>query len=220
MSNLKPRQFNCNGALQLAYFAAEITLHRRIISSLSMSNQVEGAPSPPPQLIKVCRNAARTRLTASIEFTRDLKAEHLQAFWHSSAINNFALIGIFAAILYVTSDTIEEANSYKEQLYDYRWVLKVNSRSFSIANDALEKIDGVLRNIPGLLSDYAVPGANNPPMIMGPAGPLPQQQQQQPQQQGPILARQLSNSNAMNIANNNAPIQYSTLVQSPTSRST
>ncbi|VEU19568.1 DEKNAAC100608 [Brettanomyces naardenensis] len=150
MSSLRPRQFNNNGALQLSYFATEITLHRRII--LALHQQTD--PPPPPQLVSVCRNAAHTRLTASIEFACELKAEHMQAFWYSSAVNNFALIGVFAAILYVTSSSPEEAAGFKEQLFDYRWVLKVNSRSFDIANRALEKIDGLLRNIPGLLNEY------------------------------------------------------------------
>ncbi|QPG76806.1 hypothetical protein FOA43_004200 [Brettanomyces nanus] len=150
MSSLKPRQFNNNGTLQLSYFATEITLHRRIICVLYQQSD----PAPSQELVRVCRNAAHTRLIASIEFARDLKAEHMQAFWYSSAVNNFALIGVFAALLYVTSGSTSEAASYKEQLFDYRWILKVNSRSFDIASRALEKIDGLLKNIPGLLNEY------------------------------------------------------------------
>ncbi|GMF02980.1 unnamed protein product [[Candida] boidinii] len=108
MNALQLRRLNSNGYLQLAYFAAEITLHRRIISSLDADT--------PPELIRVCRNAARTRLVAAIEFTRDLKPEHIHSFWHSSATSNFTLIGIFASILYVTSETVEEANEYRDQL--------------------------------------------------------------------------------------------------------
>lgn len=151
MNSLKPRQFNSNGSLQLAYFASEITLHRRIISTIYKQK----SPPAPADLRRVCRNAAQSRLAASIEFARDLKAEHMQAFWHSSAVNNFALIGVFATLLYVTSSTPEEAMGFKEQLFDYRWILKVNSRSFDIANRALEKIDGLLKNVPGLHNEYS-----------------------------------------------------------------
>ncbi|KAH3671826.1 hypothetical protein OGAPHI_000012 [Ogataea philodendri] len=149
MNTPKPRKFNSNGYLQLAYFASEITLHRRIISCLHTQKA-----SCPPELVRVCRTAAQARLTASIEFARNLKPEHIQSFWQSAATNNFALIGIFATILYVTSDTDEEANGYRQQLFDYRWILKVNSKSFDIAGEALAKIDGMLKNLPGLLSEY------------------------------------------------------------------
>ncbi|GMM30598.1 Dal81 protein [Martiniozyma asiatica (nom. inval.)] len=182
MSTLKPRQFNSNGNLQLAYFATEMTLHRRIISAIHYSQQaanyitqspgsVKSSQSPhtvgqnfphtqlPPQVIEVCRNAARARLTAAIDFTRELKAEHMQAFWHNSSARNFALIGSFAALLYATSASADEAHILRENVMDYRWLLKVNSRSFSIARDALELVDGVLRNIPGLLTEqYGTPG--------------------------------------------------------------
>ena len=158
MSSIKPRQFNNNGTLQLAYFATEITLHRRIISALYKQRD----PPPPQQLVMVCRNAAKTRLTASIEFARDLKAEHMQAFWYSSAVHNFALIGIFAALLYVTSSSPQEAAAFKEQLFDYRWILKVNSHSFDVASRALEKIDGVLKNIPALLQEPETTASGSP----------------------------------------------------------
>lgn len=158
MASIKPRHFNSNGTLQLAYFATEITLHRRIIAALHSQHD----PAPPQQLVRVCRNAAKTRLTASIEFARDLKAEHMQAFWYSSAVHNFALIGIFAALLYVTSSSPHEAAAYKEQLFDYRWILKVNSHSFDVASRALEKIDGVLKNIPALLQEPETTASGSP----------------------------------------------------------
>lgn len=167
MGTPKPRQFNSNGNLQLAYFAAEMTLHRRIISSIhytrlamagcatghSPNNDPQLQQNVPQQVIDVCRKAARSRLSAAIDFVRDLKPEHLQSFWHNSAANNFALVGVFAALLYVTSSSAEEAAQLKEQVMDYRWILRVNSRSFNVAQDALALMDGVLRNIPGILAE-------------------------------------------------------------------
>ncbi|KAG7810412.1 hypothetical protein KL921_002907 [Ogataea angusta] len=157
MNTLKPRKFNSNGYLQLAYFATEITLHRRIISALHAQKD-----ECQPELVRVCRSAAQARLTASIEFTRNLKPEHIQSFWQSAAVNNFALIGIFATILYVTSDSTEEANGFKQQLFDYRWILKINSKSFDIAGEALSKIDGLIKNIPGLMGEYKDPSTAVP----------------------------------------------------------
>lgn len=207
-NNLK--HFSANGNLQLQYFATEITLHRRIISTLyeqdlnlqqsnnnnsnsnnntnnnnsnnnsntntnsnngspisnvesTQENSQSGTPQdktttnkvgPPPQLIKVCRNAAKTRLTASIEYVRELKLEHMHSFWHSSAARNFALIGIFATLLYITSSDPDEALIYREHIMDYKWILKNNSSKFNIAKEALELIEGVVKNIPGLLNEY------------------------------------------------------------------
>lgn len=184
MGTLKPRQFNSNGNLQLAYFATEMTLHRRIISSIhytklnndggngavsqspngSNQSQQHLQQNVPHQVIEVCRKAARSRLSAAIDFVRDLKPEHLQAFWHNSSSSNFALIGVFAALLYVTSLSTEESLQLKEQVMDYRWILRVNSRSFTVAQDALVLVDGVLRNIPGILTEqFGTPSAIGTP---------------------------------------------------------
>lgn len=127
-------------------------------------------PAPPAQLVFVCRNAAKTRLTASIEFVRELRTEHLHSFWHSSAPRNFALIGIFAALLYVTSSDADEASAYREYIMDYRWILKLNSPDFVIAKNALELIDGVVRNIPGLWNEYDGVSIDHMSNIGGPGG--------------------------------------------------
>lgn len=207
MGSRTSKNFNTNGNLQLSYFATEITLHRRIISTLhnqmlssryendplrrtsvTSSNQELGStrsslnnnngennansnvrndnnnsdtsntfvppPPPPSQLVEVCRNAARTRLTASISFVRELTAEHMHSFWHSSAARNFALIGIFATLLYVTSADSDEAAIYREYITDYRWILKLNAESFGVIRESLTLIDGIIRNIPGLWNEY------------------------------------------------------------------
>lgn len=178
MGSTTPGRFSANGNLQLSYFATEITLHRRIISLLydqSLSYKREEGKSPAsnmsdgnstsshantkvcpatPQLVMVCRNAAKTRLIASISFVRQLNTEHMQSFWHSSAVRNFALIGIFATLLYVTSSTSAEALVYSNYIMEYRWILKKNSSIFGIAKEALTLIDGVVASIPGLLNDY------------------------------------------------------------------
>ena len=94
MSYATPQKLNPNSTLTLAYFATEITLHRKIICALN--------PQTPKELVQVCRTAARTRLVAAIEFIRDLKNEHINAFWYNCSTGNLMLIGTFAALLYVT----------------------------------------------------------------------------------------------------------------------
>ncbi|SSD59864.1 uncharacterized protein SCODWIG_01625 [Saccharomycodes ludwigii] len=145
INNFQAKKFNSNASLTLAYFAAEITLHRKIISTLDSNT--------PKELTHVCRQAAKTRLAAAIEFICELKSEHTNAFWYSSSTGNLALMGTFAALLYVTSTTKEEALEFRDYLRKYVWVLRITSKSFEKAKFALDRILMLLIQIPGLLTD-------------------------------------------------------------------
>ncbi|KAK9474872.1 fungal-specific transcription factor domain-containing protein [Dipodascopsis tothii] len=140
MSSMKVRKLSSNGNLHLAYFSTEITLHRRIIHSLG--------PDTPEELVRICRAAARERLSAAIEFVRALKHEHLQAFWQSTSSTNFALIGTFAALLMVTAPFEDEVNYYKSCLDDYIWILRLSSRGFSQMHCALQKLNVAVSSLP------------------------------------------------------------------------
>lgn len=153
MNTVQPRKLSSNGYLQLAYFAAELTLHRKILTII-YQQESEGNPAS-PELVQVCRTAARTRLMASIEFVRDLKPEHIHSFWHSSSALNLTLIGIFASLLFISSTGQEEADFYRDLIFNYRWILKISSKSFEQASDALQHLDLVLQHVPGLLTDNA-----------------------------------------------------------------
>lgn len=145
MNKFVPRKFNPNATLTLAYFAAEITLHRKIISTLRLDT--------PKELVQVCRTAAKTRLVAAIEFVRDLKSEHINAFWYTCSTGNLMLIAIFAALLYVTAQTRDEAIVVRDYLRNYIWILRVGSKSFDRSGNALKRIHILLSQIPGLLTD-------------------------------------------------------------------
>ncbi|SMN22602.1 similar to Saccharomyces cerevisiae YIR023W DAL81 Positive regulator of genes in multiple nitrogen degradation pathways [Maudiozyma saulgeensis] len=145
MNNFTEKKFNSNATLTLIYFAAEITLHRKIISSLK--------PNTPKELVQVCRTAARTRLVAAIEFVGDLKSEHINSFWYGCSTGNLMLIGTFAALLYVTAPTKEEAATFRDLMRNYIWVLRVRSKSFDKLRNAFENIHMLLTQIPGLLTD-------------------------------------------------------------------
>lgn len=136
---------NSNGYLHLAYLAAEITLHRRIIKSLR--------PDSPATLVEVCRQAAQARLSAAVEFVRSLRPDHIAGFWHFSAANNFALIGVFAALLYLTSHSEQEALSYKAQLHEYLWTLRVHSHATPHFAHALQVLLVAISRVPGLTGD-------------------------------------------------------------------
>lgn len=140
-----PKKVSSTGYLHLSYFAAEITLHRRIIRSLNTLTS-------PTVLVNLCREAAKTRLIAAMNFVGNLRQEHLQAFWYSTSSFDFALIGSFAGLLYVTSKTPEEANFYKFNLKKYRQVLK-SKEDFKPMRAALSMLDMALCRVPSLMDE-------------------------------------------------------------------
>jgi len=123
------RKLSSTGYLHLAYYAAEITLHRRIVGCLASEENAD--------VVGVCRNAARERLLKALDFVTTLRPEHLQSFWHSASTYNFALIGSFIALLWETSLTREEADAFKARLDDYRWRLRLESKNADILSRAL-----------------------------------------------------------------------------------
>ncbi|RMD44870.1 hypothetical protein DV735_g379, partial [Chaetothyriales sp. CBS 134920] len=132
-------RLNSVGYLHLAYFATEITLHRRILRSLSQDTD--------PYLVQICRSAAKARLISAMDFFNRLKPEHLKSFWYFSSKFNFALIGTFAGLCFVTSVSQEEAEFYKRRLQEYRWTLRVSNKSaefLEIASGILESAVGAL----------------------------------------------------------------------------
>ncbi|KAL4862427.1 fungal-specific transcription factor domain-containing protein [Aspergillus spectabilis] len=130
----KARKKSSTASLYLSYYAAEISLHKAIILGLRGS-------SCEPSIIRVCREAARERAIISIEFVKNLKPEQIQSFWHFSSGMNLVYIGIFTAVLYLTSQTIEETQFYKSCLKDYRWTLRVMSRAATFFDFAVQRLD-------------------------------------------------------------------------------
>lgn len=199
MASTIPDKVSPIGCLHLSYFAAEITLHRKII--LNLTNDV------PPELTKVCRAAATTRLTAVLDFVKNLKKEQLGAFWHSSSASNFSIVGTFASILYVTSQSQEEATMFKEHVNTYRSVLQQLGRMFNPARQASMRIDMLLLQVPGLIRDF-IPSTNNTPTI---ASEAPFSASHSPQSSmhmmSPFLAQQMNMNPpaSQNMPNNQPP---------------
>lgn len=109
------------GSLHLAYFTAEVTLHRAIIRFDS--------PTISSDIRHITRTAAQARLTSAITVINKLEPAHLQSFWYFASKANLAIIGTFGSLLWATSDNIEEADFYKEKLAEYRWTLRVSSKA-------------------------------------------------------------------------------------------
>lgn len=140
MSNLKSGKFTSSAYLYLSYLAAEISLHRKILKSLNGSSS--------PELTLICRNAASERLQAALDFVRDLRLEQVQAFWHSSASFNFALIGTFAGLLWATSTDEDERQFFESCLKNYRWAIRVSSVASTQMAEALRKLDTMVCYLP------------------------------------------------------------------------
>jgi hypothetical protein len=143
MDNVTAKKLSSTGFLHLAYFATEITLHRRIVQSLS--NTVSD-----PYLTYICRSAAKTRLISAMDFVNRLRPEHLQAFWYFPSKINFTLIGTFGGLLWATSPAKEEAEFYRMRLREYRWTLSVSSERAEFLEYAVQMLDtsrSMLKNL-------------------------------------------------------------------------
>jgi hypothetical protein len=89
---------------------------------------------------------------AALDFVRSLRPENIGGFWHFSAASNFALIGVFASLLYLTAETEQEAHGYKSQLAQYIWLLRLNRQCPHIAH-ALQVLLVAISRLPGLSVD-------------------------------------------------------------------
>ncbi|KAK3316263.1 fungal-specific transcription factor domain-containing protein [Apodospora peruviana] len=148
------------GYLHLAYFATEITLHRRIIRSIdaaassSSSTLGGGGASVDPYIQHICRSAAKARLISAMDFVNRLQPSHLRAFWYFASKTNFALIGTFGSLLWATSPGREEADWYRRRLGEYRWTLSVSSKPgegkglTEFAMGMLDISTGLLKTLP------------------------------------------------------------------------
>lgn len=144
-----PSRRSSIGYLHLAYFATEITLHRRIIRALTSNPS-----SVEPYIQHICRSAAKARLISAMDFVNRLTPSHLRSFWYFASKANFALIGTFGSLLWATSPGREEADWYRRRLAEYRWTLSVSSkpgggRSFTeFAMTMLDISTGLLKQLP------------------------------------------------------------------------
>ena len=133
LQDVTMRKLSSTGYLHLAYFAAEITLHRRIVSLLDREFDWE--------VVEVCQSAAMERLHKALEFVETLRPEHLQSFWYSASPYNFALIGSFISLLASRSRTAAEGESCKSNMDEYRWRLRLESKNSDTLERALELMD-------------------------------------------------------------------------------
>jgi hypothetical protein len=144
LGDVTMRKLSSTGYLHLAYYAAEITLHRRIVQALEGEENAE--------LVRVCRVAARERLVNALEFVNRLRPEHLQSFWYSASEYNFALVGTFVGLLWATAARQQgrhggDGGFYRGKLDEYRWTLRLASRNAEM----LERAIGLIAVSTGVL---------------------------------------------------------------------
>ena len=96
-----------------------------------------------------------------MEFVQKLRPEHLQSFWYSASKYNFALVGTFISLLWMTAPDKEEAQTYRTRLDEYRWMLRLSSKSA----DFLERALGMLATSTGVLVK-AIPEKPDPERIL------------------------------------------------------
>lgn len=130
----KPRRLSSVGYLHLAYYTAEVTLHRAILRSHSL-------PNPRADLVLITRHAAGMRFSSALNFVKRLKQEHLQSFWYFSSSISLAIIGVFAGVLAVTSMNQEERESYVSLLAEYRWILRISNTGADFMRYAVGLLD-------------------------------------------------------------------------------
>lgn len=167
-ANANPNRLSSIGYLHLAYFATEITLHRRIVRSLASTHPGPTSPGDAAHpatspiasaasdnyVLHICRNAAKARLISAMDFVNRLTPSHLRAFWYFASKTNFALIGTFGSLLWATSPGREEAEWYRRRLGEYRWTLSVSSKPgegkglTEFAMGMLDISTGLLKKLP------------------------------------------------------------------------
>lgn len=166
-----PMKLSSVGYLHLAYYTAEITLHRAIMRCHGVPLP-SGAPvaAADGDLYAITRRAAEVRFISALEFVKRLQAEHFQSFWYFSSSVSLAIIGIFAGVLCATSRAEDalERQDYINKLAEYRWVLRVRSTGAEFMRYAV----GILDAGSQLLEEqYGVQATQIPPQMGRTASP-------------------------------------------------
>lgn len=148
VDNTVPRKLSSVGYLHLAYYTAEITLHRAILRT-HLALDFQPRPASEIHLLDITRQAADARFRSAVEFVKRLKAEHFQSFWYFSSGKCFAIVGVFAGILCTIQHGIsldpksdgKPENDYINQLAEYRWVLRVSATGADFMKYAVGILD-------------------------------------------------------------------------------
>lgn len=137
ISHVKIRKLSSTGYLHLAYWAAEITLHRCIVRTLASCIDIE--------LTGICQNAALIRSKSAMDFVRGLRPEHWQSFWYFASEFNFGLIGVFEALLSTTFTSQADVALSSNKLDEYAWTLKMSRRTVGFLDKSISMVSDAAR---------------------------------------------------------------------------
>lgn len=141
-----PMKLSSVGYLHLAYYTAEITLHRAILRCHTTTPNASATSTPIDSndlhLYAITLRAASARFTSALDFMKRLKAEHFQSFWYFSSSVSLAVIGTFAAVLCTIAPTRADREEYLAKLAEYRWVLRISANSAVFMGYAVGVLDG------------------------------------------------------------------------------
>lgn len=133
-----------NFSLRIAYMSAEVILHRFLIRvSCSDHSRLSS------EMTSLLRSTARERLDAAFDLIRSLRPQHLQQFWYFTSSFQIAVIGVFAALMYTTSEHETEAEYYRTLLRNYINQLQVYSDS-DVMGAALRTLRSSIAGVPGI----------------------------------------------------------------------
>ncbi|KAL4886987.1 fungal-specific transcription factor domain-containing protein [Aspergillus karnatakaensis] len=141
-------RLSTNGPLHLSHMAAELTIHRALLRTLSADT--------PPALRSTIRAAARARLASAMKLIESLQPEHTQSFWGFSAASQVAMIGSFAGLLWATSAETEEAVEFVNQLERLRWALQMRASAAPFLHEALRMLDDEVGDLVAIRTATAV----------------------------------------------------------------
>lgn len=131
---LSETEYYADNSSNVAYFATEITLHRRIVRALSPT-------TTDPEILRICRTAAEARFISTMDFAKRLRPEHLQSFWYFASSVNLAIVGTFGCLLWATALDDAESQLYRRRLEEYQWTLRVSSKGAEFMGLAVDSMN-------------------------------------------------------------------------------
>ncbi|KAL4955320.1 hypothetical protein BDW69DRAFT_204641 [Aspergillus filifer] len=133
LGTIYSHRLSTNGPLHLSHMAAELTIRRALLRTLSADT--------PPALRSTIRTAARARLVSAMKLIQSLQPAYTQSFWGFAAASQLAMIGSFAGLLWTTSAEPEEAVEFVDQLESLRWALQMRASAAPFLHEALRMLD-------------------------------------------------------------------------------
>lgn len=116
--------------IYISNFMAQVSILKPVLRSLIKTREDQ---------ILVTRDFMKVRdlvfnrcvaiLDKILKFCNDLKAEHLQTFWYTSARTGFCNIVVFGYLVTLISKDRLELENCKDKLEEYIWRLKINNKN-------------------------------------------------------------------------------------------